>query len=62
MTIDELNLTARSYHLLQRKGITDVEVLLNMSDEDIIGLYDGTKAMGEIIEKLRPLRIAEQEK
>ncbi|MDR0854010.1 MAG: hypothetical protein LBN34_06545 [Clostridiales Family XIII bacterium] len=59
-TIDDLGLTARSYNLLKRKGITDVDVLLDMTDEEIFGLYDGAKAVEEITAKLRPLRKAKQ--
>jgi len=56
MGIDELNLSVRSYNLLHRKGINDVDVLLSMTDDEIIGLYNGQKAMGEIIEVIKPLR------
>ena len=61
MKIEELNLSVRSTNLLKRKGITEVEVLLSMTDEEIIGLYDGRKATGEIREAIMPLREAKQE-
>ncbi|GHU66264.1 hypothetical protein AGMMS49983_15550 [Clostridia bacterium] len=60
MTIDDLGLSVRSYNLLRCKEIYDVEVLLNMTNEEIIGLHP-QKAMGEIIMKLEPLRKARQE-
>ena len=56
MKIDELNLSVRSANLLKRKDITEVEVLLEMTDEEIIGLYDGRKATGEICEAAKLLR------
>ena len=62
MKIDELNLSVRSYTLLKRKGITEVEVLLEMTDDEIIGLYDGRKATCEIREVIMPLREAKQER
>ena len=62
MNIEELNLSVRSTNLLKRKGIAEVEVLLGMTDEEIIGLYDGRKATGEIREAIRPLREAKRER
>ena len=62
MNIKELHLSVRSFNLLKRKGITEVEVLLSMTDEEIIGLYDGRKAMGEIREAIMPLREVKQER
>ena len=56
MNINELQFSARSYNLLRRKGIMEVEQLLAMTDEEFIALYDGKKAMGEIIEVITPLR------
>ena len=56
MHIKELNLSVRSYNLLYRKGIEDVEILMSMTDDEIIGLYNGQKAMGEIIEAVKLLR------
>ena len=58
MNIDELNLSVRSRNLLHRKGINDIDVLLSMSDDEIIGLYDGKVAMAEICEVIKPLRKA----
>jgi len=62
MNIKELNLSVRSHNLLKRKGISEVEVLLGMTDEEIIALYDGRKAMGEIREAIMPLREAKRER
>jgi len=56
MHIDELKLTARSRNLLLRKGIHDTDVLLSMTDDEIIGLYNGHVAMAEICEAIKPLR------
>ena len=55
MNISELNLSVRSYNLLHRKGIDDVDVLLSMTNDKIIVLYNGKKSMGEIIEAIKPL-------
>jgi len=62
MKIEELNLSVRSTNLLKRKGIAEVEILLSMTDEEIIGLYDGRKAMGEIREAIMPMREAMRER
>ena len=56
MNIQDLNLSVRSVNLLKHKGITEVEVLLEMTDDEIIGLYDGRKATGEIREAAKLLR------
>ena len=56
MHISELNLSVRSYNLLKRKGILDVETLLTMTDDEIIGLYNGRKATGEVREAVALLR------
>jgi DNA-directed RNA polymerase alpha subunit len=60
MNIDELNLSVRSRNLLHRKEINDIDVLLSMTDDDIIGLYDGKVAMEEICEAVKPLRKANE--
>ena len=59
MNISELNLSVRSYNLLHRKGIHEVEVLLSMTDEEIIDLYKGQVAMVEILDAIKPLRSKE---
>ena len=56
MHISELNLSVRSYNLLKRKGILNVETLLTMTDDEIIGLYDGRKATGEVRDAVKLLR------
>lgn len=56
MKISELNLSVRSYNLLYRKGIHEVETLLSMTDDEIIALYNGQVAMAEILGALKPLR------
>jgi len=58
MNISELKLSVRSYNLLQRKGITEVEELVSMTDDEIIDLYDGNVATGEIREAARSFREA----
>jgi len=56
MNISELNLSVRSYNLLHRKGIIEAETLLSMTDDDIIGLYNGRAAIAEILEMVKLLR------
>ena len=56
MKTEDLSLSVRSANLLKRKGITEIEVLLEMTDDEIIGLYGGRKATGEICEAAKLLR------
>ena len=56
MTIDELDLTVRSYHCLKRAGINTVGELTEKSEEDMIKVRNlGRKSLKEIKEKLETL-------
>ena len=56
MTIDELDLTVRSYNCLKRAGINTVAELAVKSEEDMIKVRNlGRKSLKEIKEKLEAL-------
>jgi len=55
MHINEMYLTASSFMLLSRNGITDSDMLLAMTDEEIIALKN-KRFPGEIIDAVRLLR------
>ena len=56
MTIEELDLSVRSYNCLKRAGINNVEVLANKSDEDLMKVRNlGRKSLEEVINKLNQL-------
>ena len=56
MTIDELDLSVRSYNCLKRAGLNTVAELANKSEEDIIKVRNlGRKSLKEIKEKLEAL-------
>ena len=56
MTIDELDLTVRSYNCLKRAGINTVGELTEKSEEDMIKVRSlGRKSLKEIKEKLETL-------
>ena len=55
MHISDMYLTASSFVLLNRNGITDSDMLLAMTDEEIIALKN-KRFPGEIIDAVRLLR------
>jgi len=56
MNISELNLSVRSYNLLRRNGILEVEVLITMTDDEVFTLGKGRQATGEVLEAVKLLR------
>ena len=53
MTIEELDLSVRSYNCLKRAGINTVEDLTNKSEEDMMKVRNlGKKSLEEVINKL----------
>lgn len=53
MTIEELDLSVRSYNCLKRAGINTVEDLTNKTEEDMIKVRNlGRKSLEEVIQKL----------
>ena len=56
MTIEELDLSVRSYNCLKRAGINTVEDLTNKSEEDMMKVRNlGKKSLEEVIQKLNAL-------
>lgn len=56
MTIEELDLSVRSYNCLKRSGISTVEDLANRTEEDMMKVRNlGKKSLEEVINKLHSL-------
>ena len=56
MTIEELDLSVRSFNCLKRAGIDTVEDLTNKTEEEMIKVRNlGKKSLEEVIQKLRSL-------
>ena len=56
MTIEELDLSVRSFNCLKRAGIDTVEDLINRTEEDMIKVRNlGRKSLEEVIQKLNSL-------
>ena len=56
MSIDELELSARSYNCLKRAGINTVEELTNKTSEDMMKVRNlGRKSLEEVLAKLKEL-------
>ena len=59
MTIEELDLSVRSYNCLKRAGINTVEELSNKSEEDMMKVRNlGKKSLEEVKNKLRELGLS----
>ena len=58
MTIEELDLSVRSYNCLKRAGINTVEELANKSEEDMMKVRNlGKKSLEEVKKKLIELEL-----
>lgn len=58
MTIEELDLSVRSYNCLKRAGINTVEELSNKSEDDMMKVRNlGKKSLEEVIQKLNELEL-----
>ena len=56
MTIEELDLSVRSFNCLKRAGINTVEDLTNKSEDEMMKVRNlGRKSLEEVIEKLNSL-------
>lgn len=56
MTIEELDLSVRSFNCLKRAGINTVEDLINKSEEDMMKVRNlGRKSLEEVVNKLQSL-------
>jgi len=59
MTIEELDLSVRSFNCLKRAGINTVDDLANKTQEDMIKVRNlGKKSLEEVIAKLKSLGLA----
>jgi DNA-directed RNA polymerase subunit alpha len=59
MTIEELDLSVRSYNCLKRAGINTVEDLTNRTEEDMMKVRNlGRKSLEEVLHKLNALSLA----
>ena len=62
MTIDELELSVRSYNCLKRAGIDTVESLVDKTSEDMMKVRNlGRKSLEEVLAKLKELGLALKE-
>ena len=56
MSIDEMELSVRSYNCLKRAGINTVEELTNKTSEDMMKVRNlGRKSLEEVLAKLKEL-------
>ena len=59
MTIEELDLSVRSFNCLKRAGINTVDDLINKSEEEMLKVRNlGKKSFDEVREKLQSLGFA----
>jgi DNA-directed RNA polymerase subunit alpha len=59
MTIEELDLSVRSYNCLKRAGINTVEDLTNRTEEDMMKVRNlGRKSLEEVLNKLKALDLS----
>ncbi len=59
MTIEELDLSVRSYNCLKRAGINTVEDLTNKTEDDMMKVRNlGRKSLEEVLQKLKGLDLA----
>ena len=59
MSIDELELSVRSYNCLKRAGINTVEELTNKTSEDMMKVRNlGRKSLEEVLAKLSELGLS----
>ena len=56
MTIEELDLSVRSFNCLKRAGINTVEDIIERTEEDMMKVRNlGRKSLEEVIQKLESL-------
>lgn len=59
MTIEELDLSVRSYNCLKRAGINTVEELIQRNEEDMMKVRNlGKKSLEEVVNKLNELGLS----
>ena len=58
MSIDELELSVRSYNCLKRAGINTVQELINKTPDDMMKVRNlGRKSLEEVLAKLKELNL-----
>ena len=58
MTIEELDMSVRSFNCMKRAGIDSVEDMINMTEEELIKVRNlGKKSLEEVIQKLHSLNL-----
>ena len=59
MTIEELDLSVRSFNCLKRAGINTVEDLINKSEDEMMKVRNlGRKSLEEVEQKLEALNLS----
>ncbi|HAP93957.1 MAG TPA: DNA-directed RNA polymerase subunit alpha, partial [Desulfotomaculum sp.] len=59
MSIEELDLSVRSYNCLKRAGINTVEELLNRNEDEMMKVRNlGRKSLEEVVKKLNELQLS----
>jgi DNA-directed RNA polymerase subunit alpha len=59
MTIEELDLSVRSYNCLKRAGINTVEDLITKTEEDMMKVRNlGRKSLEEVVQKMDALGLS----
>ena len=59
MTIEELDMSVRSYNCLKRAGINTVQELTQRTEEDMMKVRNlGRKSLEEVMEKLSELNLS----
>ena len=62
MTIEELDMSVRSFNCLKRAGIDTVEDLINRTEDEMMKVRNlGKKSLEEVIEKLHSLGLELEE-
>ena len=63
MTIEDLDLTVRSYNCLKRAGINSVEELIQRTEDEMMKVRNlGRKSLEEVIQKLAGLGLGLKKK
>ena len=61
MTIEELDLSVRSYNCLKRAGVHTVEDLASKTEEDMMRVRNlGRKSLEEVLQKMESLGLSLQ--
>ena len=58
MSVEELDLSVRSYNCLKRAGINTVEELINRTEEEMMKVRNLGKSLEEVLNKLAELGLS----